>query len=79
MELHNSFGRQLQRAAIVSRDSIDCGMPFRGRHAQRRGSELHMIKLGRELDQRTIAALSDVGDYLRDSAVDAGGVAAAAP
>ena len=78
MELRDSLGRQFQRAAILSRDTIDRRMPFRRRHPQRRRGKLHVIKFRGEIDQRAIAALSHVGDNLRHRAVDGGAVAAPA-
>jgi len=78
MKICDSPRRQLQRAAIFSPDSIDCATALRGRHADRGRGELHPVKFGRQIDKRTIAALSHVGDYLRNRAVDAGAVAASA-
>ncbi len=78
MEFRDSFGRQFQRASIRSGDTVERGMPFGGRHPERRGGQLHMIEFRGELDQRAIAALAHVRDDFRDSAVDARAVAAPA-
>ena len=77
MEVRDSLGRQLQRAPIVGRNPVERRMPFGRRHAKRRRGKFHVIEFGREIDQRAIAALAHVGNYLRDGAVEVGTVAAA--
>jgi hypothetical protein len=77
VKIRDSFGGQLQRTSIFSRDTIDGRMPLRRRHADRSRGEFHTIEFGGQIDQRAIAALSHVGDYLRHRSIDAGAVAAA--
>src|ERR1700688_1949647 len=78
MKFRDSLRRQLERAAILRRDTIDRRLAFRRRHTQRLRGPLHAIKFGRQVDQRTIAAFSHVSDYLRYRVVDAGAIAAPA-
>ncbi len=78
MKVCDSPRRQLQRTAIFSPDTIERRMALRGRHAERGRGKFHAVKFGRQINKRTIATLSHVGNNLRHGAVDAGAVAASA-
>src|ERR1035437_1645197 len=75
MKICDSPCRQLQRTAIFSTDSLDRRLPLRGRHPDRGSGKLHPVEFGRQIDKRTIAALSHVGNNLRHDAVDPRAVA----
>ncbi len=68
----DTLGGELERRPVLGRHLRDLGGDFRRAEGERRWREIQPVEPLRELDQRRVAALADVGDDAGDVRVDFG-------